>query len=150
MFLLTRTTSHKANLGRQIWKFLYMQAKANENRKKITKTLQQHPLLCDYTARSRSSGAAQAGIWERRGWDVVLRTWCGAGTLQVRLVAGHSDLHTVLSNHGDSVIVWSASTAMPPAPLPGTMEEVSKPGIKLPLFLSTAMPQHGLFSKAPI
>lgn len=93
MFLLTRTTSHRANLGRQIWKFLYMQAKANENRKKITKTLQQHPSLCDYTARSRSSGAAQAGIWERRGWDVALRTWCGAGTLQVRSVAGHGDLH---------------------------------------------------------
>lgn len=40
-----------------------------------------------------------------RGVDVALRMWCGAGTLQVRLVAGHSDLHTVLSNHGDSVIV---------------------------------------------
>lgn len=57
-------------------------------------------------------------------------------------------IFTVLSNQGDSVIVCSASTAMPPAPLPGMMEEVSKPGIKLPLFLSTAMPQHGLFLKA--
>lgn len=93
MFLLMRTISHRANLGRQIRKFLYMQAKANKN--KETRS----PKPCSNIPRSaitplEAAAQVQSRLGFGRGVDVALRTWRGAGTLQVRSVAGHGDLHS--------------------------------------------------------